>query len=139
MKFKTYGDLKPINEYLQKKDLSKGYTVEIKAIEKKRSLSQNQLYWLYIACIMDETGLEQSKRNRDTIHDTLREEFLPVTTIIFDNKERKQLTSTTSLNTVQFKDYIDKIIIYSADIGIVLPNPADKFYDDFVAHYIDKI
>lgn len=134
MKFKTYGDITAIIAYLQKCDLKKGFIVDISAIKKKRTLPQNALYHLYLKCICDETG-----NDKDDLHDYFKQQYLPVNfKTIFDTQITKE-TTTTTLNTVQMTEYMDKIIRFASELGIILPNPADKYYEDFVSHYIDRL
>ena len=111
------------------------YEVEVKRHFKKRSLPQNRLYWLYLSCIMDETG-----NDRDTLHNEFREMFLPVRIGSLGGKETKNLTSTTTLNTKQFKDYIDRIVVWAAaEEGIALPDPEDKYFAMFYEQYRDFV
>ena len=42
------------------------------------------------------------------------------------------------MNTIQFNEYLEKIIFFASELGIVLPNPNDNYYNDFIAFYADK-
>ena len=122
-------------DYLDKCKEGVEYEVEVKRYFKKRSIPQNRLYWLYIACIMDETG-----NDRNTIHNELREMFLPVRYGRLGDKVTKNLTSTTTLNTKQFKDYTDQVVVWAAvELGIILPDPKDQYWEQFYEQYKGQI
>lgn len=111
--------------------IEKGKTFELKEVKKKRSISQNSLYWLYVNYIANDTG-----NDREAIHDELRRMFLPVNSGLLGNKEIYSLTSTTSLDTLQFTQFIDKIVVWaSSELGIILPNPEDKIFEEFKEKY----
>jgi hypothetical protein len=119
---------------IQKLDLSKNYSVDI--IEKKhiRTIPQNRLYRLWLVCIGFETG-----NDPDVLHEFFKEKYLePEEIIIFNSKVKKY--TTTNLNTVQFKNYLDKIQAFSlSELSITLPNPEDKYWEEFLNYYQDKL
>lgn len=120
-----------VKAYIDKCPAGQMFHVEIKRHSPKRTVPQNRLYWLYVACIVDETG-----NDRDTIHYELRRRFLPVQEKQFAGTVTLRLTSTTELDTAQFKNYIDRIIQFAqSDLGIALPDPADKYFKQFELHY----
>lgn len=106
------------------------WIVDIKRYRKKRTLSQNKLYWLWINCIAYETG-----NKPDDIHDYLKNRFLPKRKIkIFD--EIKEVTmSTTELNTKQFTDYLNAIDADISTEGITLLYPDDLHWESFEQKY----
>lgn len=123
-------------ESINKLNLSKyGFTVKIEREKKRRSMRQNDLYWMWLNCIQHETG-----NGKDFLHDYFREKHLPVKEVEVFGSLMKLLTSTTSLSTVQFKDYLDYIQQFaSAELGITLPNPDDLYFEQFKEYYKDKI
>lgn len=137
MKFRMHNaDTKGvIKQYIDKCKDDVLYDVEIKRHTKMRSPSQNRLYWLYIACIVDETD-----NDRDTIHYELRRRFLPLKEKVFAGETTIQLTSTTELDTAQFTRYIDRIVAFAhSELGIILPNPEDRYFEQFYEQYKDYI
>ena len=74
--------------------------------EKKyvRSLSQNNLYWLYLGVIESETGNEV-----DDLHKLFKKKFLPWTIKEAFGEKLLKLTSTTELDSTDFTNYLMKI------------------------------
>ena len=120
--------------YIKRLDLSKLYTVEV--IEKKatRSISQNNLYWLWLTCIEFETGNE-----RNDLHDFFKCKYLvPQSVIIFGVEQERY--STKILNKTEFKYYLDHVQVFAnTELAINLPNPEDQYWDEFYRFYIDKL
>jgi len=101
--------------------LGNGYTVEIKKINTKRSLSQNKLYWLAVTFFGRELGYTE-KHEFEQIHDALKKRYLR-TEIVFGQEVS---TSSHDLPSDQFKEYLDKIYVFAAsEYGITLPHPDD--------------
>ena len=110
---------------------AKGKNVIINQYREKRSISQNNLYWLWLTCIEQETG-----NDRKYLHIFFAKKYLPITETKVFNEIIYDRTSTQDLNTLSFKHYLDKIQIYSnTDIGIELPNPEDEKFKYFKEHY----
>jgi len=121
-------------EYLEKLNLSKKYSVEITLKRETRTLSQNRLYWLYLACLEYETGNE-----KESLHDHFRKKWLKKKEGEFQGEKIIMTYSTTELNTKQFADYIDKIVLFAAEEGIILPDPNDLSWSQFYETYKDFI
>lgn len=121
--------------YIQRLDIkAKLYTVE--TLEKKagRSISQNSLMWLWLTCIEFETG-----NDRNELHDIFKKKWLIAKVAYLYGEEIERYT-TTDLNTTEFKHYLDKIQIFaSTELGITLPDPEDKYWQEFYEFYIDKL
>lgn len=98
------------------------YEVNIK--EKKRSLSQNSLYWVYVGYISKHTGY-----TRDELHHSFKRCFLgeEAKIDIFD-KPYISAKSTRGLKKDEFTEYMNKVQIYAAQQGIVLPTKMDLGY-----------
>ena len=108
-----------------------GKIINISEAKEIRTLNQNRLYWLYMACIEQETG-----NDADDLHEYFKIKFLGL--------EAKQVLdgavyrgkSTTKLDTKQFTDYIEKIVRFaSTELSIALPDPNDKYFNDFYEQY----
>jgi hypothetical protein len=119
---------------IKRLDLKKVYTVEITERRIKRTISQNGLYWLWLTCISHETG-----NDKDEIHEFFKAKYIfPELKMIFG--ESVELRSTTELNTVQFKDLLDKIQVFaSTELAITLPDPNDLRWTEFYDCYKDKM
>ena len=136
MKRKLTNDLdrNMVIAYIQRLDLKKLYTVEV--IEKKstRSISQNSLMWLWLTCISFETG-----NDRDELHDIFKKKWIEPKKIVLFGEEINRY-STADLNTTQFKYYLDHIQAFaSTELSITLPDPEDRYWNDFYNYYVDKL
>ena len=98
-----------------------GKTLRIEKQISTRSLSQNQLYWLFLGVIERETG-----NSANDLHELFRRTLLPPKFIKVLDKEIKIPKSTTELNKLEFADYLDKI---SSEVGIEIPD--SQAYNDF--------
>lgn len=121
---------KAIN-YIAFLDISKIYHIKITQKREKRSIDQNALYWLWLTCIEQETG-----HDKNELHDIFRAKFLDYERIGILDFSYDRLKSTTSLNTLQFKQYLDKIQIFAnSELYIELPNPEDLKFEQFKDYY----
>jgi len=133
-KLKNDTDKQNIIDYLEKLP-DKVYDVDIKVHKENRTVSQNRLYWLYLNCLQAETG-----NDKDTLHEYFKTQFLP-----FEEKEIFDAVvpifpTTTKLDTKQFTGYINKIVVFaSSELGIVLPNPEDKHWEEFYSQFVNYI
>jgi hypothetical protein len=137
MKFKIQNtsDKESIKAYIDSLPENHRHDVNIVRYRKKRSLPQNRLYWLWLACISFETG-----NDKNDLHDEFRKRYLPIKETIVLEIRKKKLTSTTELNSKQFTQYLDKIQIFaSAELGIKLPDPTDLYFEQFYEQYKDYI
>jgi hypothetical protein len=113
----------------------KGKRVKVDVAKEKRSLDQNRLYWLWVACIEQETG-----NDKNNLHEFFTLEFLPLIQQMVFKKLIYKRTSTTTLDTKQFTEYLNKIQIYcSTELGLTLPNPEDVQFEHFYNHYKDYL
>ncbi len=97
---------------------NEGKPYRIEPLISTRSMSQNNLYWLYLTVIQRETG-----NNANDLHEYLKRELLPPVFIKVKIKgkevERKIPASTTDLTKTEFIDYMDRI---SALTEIAIPD-----------------
>ena len=70
----------------------------------KRSTEQNNLYWMYLRLIEDETGNDSKK-----LHLIFKEKFLPKKYYEALGLTVQKSKSTTELSKEEFSDYLDKI------------------------------
>lgn len=109
-----------IQKYKQHILKFRGKTVEITIEERKRRRSNeaNAYYWgVVIKMIADTCGYRTSEEFAG-IHSELKQKFLP-------KAGRLQIAkSTSSLNTVEFSDYIEKVRQWAAEeLGLYIPDP----------------
>lgn len=106
------------------------YHIIIKKASEKRSLPQNDLMWMWLSCIERETGTP-----KDDIYMYYCKKFLMKTVKVGERWERIYTTSS-KLNTEQMKDFLDKIQADAlSELGISLPQPEDRFFEDFYSQY----
>ena len=119
---------------LVKLDLLKGWWFELSQRRRVRTISQNRLERLWLTCIADETGNDSNE-----LHDYFKEKWIESKEVIMFG-EKKLIYSTRHLNTIQFKQFLDKIQIFAnTELGIILPIPEDKNWDVFYETYRDKL
>ncbi len=106
------------------RQFSKEHEGEYMRLEKPtpiRSLSQNNLYWAWLAKVEMETG-----NAADDLHEYLKIKFLPKRIIRIKGKntfhELASVGSTTNITKIEFGEYLDKC---SAHTEIPLPTEAE--------------
>lgn len=137
MKFtvKSPSDKQSIISYITNLSESKAYFVEIKQIQKRRTIDQNRLYWLWLKCLQDETG-----QDRDILHEYFKQKFLGSTVITLFNEKVQIPNTTTKMDTELFKRFLDRVQIFaSMELGIELPLPEDLHWEQFYNQYKNYI
>ena len=103
---------------------NEGKEYVIKKREEKRTLSQNNLYWVFLQKIEFETG-----NIATDLHEDYKRRFLPPRFIHIKGKgsvrELKIPGSTTQQSKIQMGEYMDKI---SADSEIAIPSAEEAGY-----------
>ena len=106
------------------------YHITVKRANEKRSIPQNDLMWMWMACIERETGT-----NKDDVYMYYCKKFLMKTIQVGEKLERIYNTSS-KLNVEQMKDFLDKIQADAlSEFGITLPQPQDRFFEQFYAQF----
>ncbi|KAA6342896.1 hypothetical protein EZS27_009356 [termite gut metagenome] len=109
------------------------YIVRIERYAEKRTLSQNALMWLWFTCIEHSTGTDKGD-----VHDYYCSRFLERKASIKGQEVTIQ-GSTSSLNTLQMSDFMNKVQADAAsEFGITLPLPEDKYYEGFINEYKNR-
>jgi len=136
LKILKFRDKQAVIDYIERLPDDKQYIVDIKVKRKRRTIDQNRLYWLWLSCIMDETG-----QHKDELHEFFKQHFLGVTeTWCFNKYQVFVPSSTTKLDTLEMTHYLERIQQFAlTDLGIVLPNPQDKFWEEFYSRYKNYI
>ena len=106
------------------------YHITVKRAGEKRSIAQNDLMWMWFACIERETGTP-----KDDVYMYYCKKFLMKTIRVGEKLERIYNTSS-KLNTEQMKTFLDKIQHDAlTELGITLPNPQDRFFEQFYQQF----
>lgn len=102
------------------------YTITVKKVTEKRSVSQNDLLWMWLACIERETGT-----SKDDCYMYYCKKFLMKTISIGDRQERIYSTSS-KLSVVEMTHFLNQIQADAqTELGITLPLPEDRFFECF--------
>lgn len=104
------------------------YTLTIKRASEKRTVAQNDLMWMWFACIENETGTA-----KEDVYNHYCKKFLSKP----DPMGEGFINDTSSrLNTKQMTDFMKKIQADAAsEYGITLPVPEDRYFEDFYIQY----
>lgn len=106
------------------------YTITIKKVTEKRSIAQNDLMWMWMACIERETGTP-----KDEVYMYYCKKFLMRTVTIGSRQERIYMTSS-KLSTLEMTTFLNQIQADAAqELGITLPLPQDRFFECFYQEY----
>ena len=106
------------------------YTLTLSKKERRRTLAENRLFWLWMACLEKETGTP-----KEDCHDYYCSKFLS-RQVIIGGEEKTVTGGTSKLNTVQFSDFLNKVQADAAsEFGIQLPNPEDLYWGEFEEYY----
>lgn len=114
---------------------------------KRRSLSANALYWVWMDTLAGTFNQREIKRqktepsytmqayDKEDMHNLCRHLLLGYETIQIRNTVIEgQLRSTAKLNKGEFCNYMEKINAWAVEIGIYLPYPQDSEY----ARYLEQ-
>lgn len=103
-------------------NIEKRWILDIRLRVKKRSLSQNALYWKWCTEIAAATG-----HAKDEIHQILMVKFLAPRVIMVGDKEY-HIYGTSRLSTPEFAEYMNQVHAFAAgDLGIYLTLPEEDF------------
>ncbi|MDR1556222.1 MAG: hypothetical protein LBS88_04220 [Tannerellaceae bacterium] len=106
------------------------YVLAITKRTKRRTLASNRLFWLWMACIEMETGTP-----KEDAHDYYCSLFLR-RHVMFNGVEKEVISGTSTLNTVQFSDFLKKIQADAdTELGITLPDPEAAYWEEFERYY----
>lgn len=102
----------------------KKWSVEIKRVVKKRTLSQNALMWMWhskvLAAVAKDTGATV-----EDIHDHMKQKFL-TPTIVEIGDEIHERYSTKNLTPAEMSEFMDRIYAWvTGDLGLLLPLPIE--------------
>jgi|ERR1035437_6274679 hypothetical protein len=116
-------------------------SVCIKIYRKIRSISQNNLFWLWMACVEENTGNDSM-----WLHDYYCQKHLAPTELKIKTplgtKIIYTMTGTSGLDTLRFTTFLDKVkmdaeeeFTTDKEHPFKLPVPGDLIFAQFVEHY----
>lgn len=121
---------------IQGKEIADG-RYEIKKPKSQRSLQLNKYYWkVVIGIFAGELGWSV-----EDAHDYFKDIFLfstkelPRNDVYWSGKLIRKIKSTTDLSNQEFIQYIKQIQMFSAQQGIVIPDPNEADYDAIYKMY----
>ena len=135
MKFKIISttDRDAVKEYIDKLPKGKAYDVVITLRSSKRTIDQNRLYWMWLNCIAKDGELGYSA---EELHIAFVQKFLGAKHRIMYGEKVLNPPSTRRLSTTEFTEYLNRIETFSStELGIVLPRPEDKSFEQFYEQY----
>jgi len=84
-----------------------------------RTDMQNRFYWVCVNIISHQFGISSEQ-----LHEHFKSEWLPRQEYFILTKH-KQIRSTSDMNKDEMTEYIDKVIRFAAEQGIVIPDPEE--------------
>lgn len=123
----------PLEEWA-KRQRDGEYTVTIQRAHATRSLEQNSLYWVgFVQPLSEHTGY-----TRDEMHAYLKARFLPaekrrMKRLLLHNRQGDvideyeiDLSTTTTLNRIDFSEYLKAIEVFAAELGVTVGRIRDE-------------
>lgn len=108
------------------------YTVTFSKYLDPRSIEQNALMWLWFTCIERETGT-----SRQDVHDYYCRMFL-LRHITFNGEMTVVVGGTRNLTKDKMTEFLNAVQADAqVELGITLPKPEDKFFEDFFREYTE--
>ena len=131
IKLEDFGSLQDALAYLKALDLGKGWEIEVRPAKDSRTLPQNDLYWMWCSTAAKHFSTEEAKYTKNDMHDIFCHKFLGYTDgkIIGTTEFKPELRSTTGLKVDEMHEYMNKVEVWCAEHGLLLPTPADSQYD----------
>lgn len=123
---------------LTNKIISKnGFWYESKNRVKKRTPSQNRLLYLWETCIYKDGELGYYQHQ---IHELNIEMFAPKEELEIGGITILVPVRTSHMNVAQKAEYLTKIQrFYETEHNVILPDPEDRKFEQFVQHYDKEI
>jgi hypothetical protein len=108
------------------KHLKGRHAVGIKKDRKTRSLAENRYYWgIVLTYLAEETGY-----TKEETHQLMQRMFLRYDKEMSNGTSESFVRSTTSLNTLEMEEYLEKIRIFAiSELGTYIPLPGEIIYE----------
>lgn len=127
-------DKEAVRQYIDRLP-DKQFIVSITKKKEIRTIPQNRLYQLWIACICDDIGYEHEELKL-----IYRMMFLRKKEYVIDGSRVEIPISTTELNTAEFTDYLERIERHASSFhGVILPHPEDLHFAEMYERYSNAI
>lgn len=96
--------------------------VVFERVKRTRSQQQNAYYWgVVLRSAAQETG-----HHPDELHEYFKSRFLVAARLTVGDDTRDVPASTTRLTTGQFAEYVDRVVLFLAELGCIVP-PAGEY------------
>ena len=109
--------------YLAHADIRKTLEVFIRPYKKKRTVSQNNLMWMWYDLIAEHVGVSPEE-----MHERCKVNFLGISERVVCNELIREPISSTSLDTKQMRDFLEKVEKLGEWHNIKMPHPDDYAY-----------
>lgn len=97
----------------------------IKEYKKDRSIFQNRYYWSVVLKIL----ADYSGNTGEEMHEVMKQKFLGQKGIKFESEVYFASLTTTTLNTKEFEEYLEKIRRWALEeLGVMIPLPNEVDY-----------
>lgn len=128
----TTPHVEPLMEALKEYPDRVPLTISIRRQKSRRSIDQNRLYWMWLRCLSDETGHTENE-----LHDYFKQAFIGGHYRRIFGVRVTSPATTTTLNTAEFTQYLDKVNAFAAqELGVTLPQPNSGNWWEFYARYM---
>lgn len=98
-----------------------------------RSLGQHGLWWMWMTEMASHFSRKGNKFNKDDMHELMKHQFLGYEDKVIGKTEiKQQLKSTTQLTKAEMHELMEKVDMWSADHGCLLPKPEDSVYSQLL-------
>lgn len=112
------------------------YFVRIEKSRGKRTLQQNNLFWLYVGCLADQCGWSKDSMKMYLCSRFCKKKYNYPNKETGELMETEAVCSTTELNTKEFATMIENIRMFAQDkLGVILPSPEDEIFEFFEKTY----
>lgn len=106
------------------------YHITIKSASEKRSINQNNLFWMWCSLIERETG-----NSKDVVYNHYAKKFLPKP-MQLGNHIEMSAENPKKITKERFTDFLRKVQADAAqEWGIQLPVPEDRFFENFYQQF----
>lgn len=104
-----------------------GFVLEIR--QEDRTLAQNRFYWAMLRDIEEQIMPENCKYTADTWHEYFKTRYLPTRMLELPNGMVKEIErTTTELTKKEFGDYVEQVLAFSTEHGLVWSDEMVKEY-----------
>jgi hypothetical protein len=116
-----------LNRLLARLPADKMFTIEVRPHRARRSLSQNALMWALFEQIIAKGGEAMAGWTKDDVKDFMCGEcFGWERTQVFGRPRMRAVHGTSDLNKQQMSDFLDWVVRFMAERGVVLDLPNEE-------------